>query len=320
MIIDLAIIAVFVYAAYIGTRRGLVLIACELLSFILATAVALGVYQSFGNVIKSLGHVSISLGDVAAFILVWIIIELTAAVAVRFALLPRLEQHFQLSLVGQVGGAVLNVVKATIIVALSLIVFAGLPLSSGTKDWVTGAALPKLVLSSSGQLQDYLARGLGGDLSNSLNFYTVDSDPESTERIELGYTTTGTIDPADEAAMLIELNYERTSRGIAPLVLNTKARAVARAHSQDMFEHGYFSHINNQGLNPFDRMKAAGVAFGAAGENLALAPTLQLAETGLMNSPPHRANILDPVYRSVGIGIINGGPYGLMITQDFTDE
>ena len=320
MIIDVAILAVFGYAAYAGTKRGLILVACELASFILATAVALSVYQSFGNVIKALGHVSISLGDVAAFILVWIIIELSAAVTVRLAVLPRLERRFQLDLVGRIGGAILNVIKSVLVVAVALLVFAGLPVSPSAKGYVTGAAIPKLVLSQSGKLQDWLASGLGGDLSNSLNFYTVDSDPESTERIELGYTTTGTVDPADEAAMLVELNHERTSRGIAPLRLNTKARAVARAHSEDMFENGYFSHINNQHQNPFQRMRAADVPFGAAGENLALAPTLPLAEQGLMNSPPHRANILDPAYKSVGIGIMDGGPYGLMITQDFTDQ
>ena len=57
----------------------------------------------------------------------------------------------------------------------------------------------------------------------------------------------------------------------------------------------------------------------AAGENLALAPTLQLAHDGLMKSPGHRANILSTNYRTVGIGIVDGGPYGLMVTQDFTD-
>jgi uncharacterized protein YkwD len=277
-------------------------------------------YHPLGGAIKSLAHISLSLGNVAAFILLWIVIETVCALIVRIILLPRLARHLQLSLPSQIGGAVLNTCKFVILIAVSLIVFAGLPLSSNTKDDVTGAFIPKLFLSSSGQLQNWIQSGLGHDLDESLNFFTVASDPESTERIDLGYTTTGTVDPADEAAMLIELNHERTSRGISPLVLNTQARAVARSHSVDMFAKGYFSHIDNSGHNPFDRMRAGGVQFGAAGENLALAPTLQLAETGLMNSPPHRANILDPVYRSVGIGIIDGGPYGLMVTQDFTDE
>ena len=84
-----------------------------------------------------------------------------------------------------------------------------------------------------------------------------------------------------------------------------------------MFARGYFAHVSPDSLSPFDRMKAAHVRYITAGENLALAPTLPLAHKGLMNSPGHRANILQPLYRRVGIGILDGGMYGLMITQNF---
>jgi uncharacterized protein YkwD len=55
----------------------------------------------------------------------------------------------------------------------------------------------------------------------------------------------------------------------------------------------------------------------AAGENLALAQTLSIAHTGLMHSPGHRANLLHRSFHRVGIGIIEGGVHGLMISQEF---
>jgi uncharacterized protein YkwD len=64
-------------------------------------------------------------------------------------------------------------------------------------------------------------------------------------------------------------------------------------------------------------MRSANVRFITAGENLALAPTLQIAHTGLMNSPGHRANILRREFGRVGIGIMDGGMRGLMISQEF---
>jgi uncharacterized protein YkwD len=64
-------------------------------------------------------------------------------------------------------------------------------------------------------------------------------------------------------------------------------------------------------------MKDAGVEYRTAGENLALAPTLHIAHNGLMNSPGHRANILHPQFGRVGIGIMDGGLRGLMVTQNF---
>jgi uncharacterized protein YkwD len=64
-------------------------------------------------------------------------------------------------------------------------------------------------------------------------------------------------------------------------------------------------------------MREANVRFRIAGENLALAQTLQMAHTGLMNSPGHRANILRPQFGRVGIGIMDGGKRGLMVSQEF---
>ena len=54
-------------------------------------------------------------------------------------------------------------------------------------------------------------------------------------------------------------------------------------------------------------------------ENLALAPNVDIAHKGLMNSPGHRANILSPSFGRVGIGVIDGGGYGKMFAQEFAD-
>jgi uncharacterized protein YkwD len=64
-------------------------------------------------------------------------------------------------------------------------------------------------------------------------------------------------------------------------------------------------------------MHQSNVQFLTAGENLALAPTLSVAHTGLMNSPGHRANILRAQFGRVGIGIIDGGMRGFMVSHEF---
>jgi uncharacterized protein YkwD len=84
-----------------------------------------------------------------------------------------------------------------------------------------------------------------------------------------------------------------------------------------MFARGYFAHYSPEGTDPFQRMDAAGVKYRAAGENLALAQTVEMAHTNLMNSPGHKANILNPAYGRLGIGVLDGGYYGLMISQEF---
>jgi uncharacterized protein YkwD len=84
-----------------------------------------------------------------------------------------------------------------------------------------------------------------------------------------------------------------------------------------MLARGYFSHVTPDGKDPFDRLRAEGVRFLNAGENLALARNLAMAHQGLMDSPGHRANILRPQFGRVGIGIVDAGRYGLMVTQNF---
>ena len=143
-------------------------------------------------------------------------------------------------------------------------------------------------------------------------------EPHSEEAVKLPYTTHRlTVRPDLEKEMLELVNEERVKAGIGPLVADTALRAVARAHSADMFERGYFSHYTPQGEDPFGRMKDAHIRFLTAGEKLALAQTLSIAHTGLMHSPGHRANILNPAFHRVGIGIIEGGVHGLMVSQEF---
>lgn len=320
IMIDLLLIGGLAYAALMGARRGFVLIGLELASFALATGVALVLYHPFSNWIKALAHTSDALSNIFAFTVIWITTELLTAVVVRLKVLPRLHQHLHPSRSSQIGGGALGAAKGLLVITLALIVFVGLPLSSNIRDLATDSIIGRHLLASSGRLQSWLAGGIGRDLSESLNFFTVPAEPESDQRIDLGYTTTAvTVSPANEEAMLVLINQERSSRGLSPLAFNETAREVARTYSRDMFARGFFSHVDLDGRTPFDRMKAGGVTYGAAGENLALAPTLKLAHDGLMNSPGHRANILKPEYRTVGIGIIDGGPYGLMVTQNFTD-
>jgi len=122
--------------------------------------------------------------------------------------------------------------------------------------------------------------------------------------------------PDAEREMLHAVNAERRARGLAPLKWCDRCADVARRHSRNMYRGGFFSHEDLDGDDPFDRMVDARIAYGAAGENLALAPTVEEAHAGLMKSPDHRANILRARFEQLGIGIYEG-PYGLMCTQVF---
>lgn len=63
----------------------------------------------------------------------------------------------------------------------------------------------------------------------------------------------------------------------------------------------------------------AGIRYRTAGGNLALGATTEDAEVGLLSSPSHRANLLNPRFVRIGVGTMDGGRNGQMFVQEFTD-
>jgi len=122
---------------------------------------------------------------------------------------------------------------------------------------------------------------------------------------------------AMEQQMVTLVNQDRVKLGLKPLTVDMSLVKAARLKSQDMIDKHYTSHISPTYGSPFDMMKSMGITYNTAGENIAGAATVDRAYTNLMNSAGHRSNILSPNYTKIGIGIIQGGPYGLMITQMF---
>lgn len=126
-------------------------------------------------------------------------------------------------------------------------------------------------------------------------------------------------DPVAEEELLALVNAERARAGLRPLALDPALVPVARAHAAEMFTLGYFAHESPVTGDPFDRMAAAGLGYVVAGENLAYAPDVPTVHRGLMNSPGHRANILNPDFGRLGIGIVRSRYHGLMVVQAFRD-
>jgi uncharacterized protein YkwD len=116
-------------------------------------------------------------------------------------------------------------------------------------------------------------------------------------------------------------NMAETHGRAFPLRWNDQLAAVARAHSLDMLKRGYFAHEDPQGKSVDGRVEAAGMAWQAVGENIAIAASVANAQGAFMNEPRftknHRANVLSTNFTDVGIGIVQGPDGRLYITQDF---
>jgi uncharacterized protein YkwD len=111
------------------------------------------------------------------------------------------------------------------------------------------------------------------------------------------------LSPADKQILDLT-NQARKKEGLAPLRPNATLMKVARDHSANMAKQQKLDHVLD-GMNPFQRIKAAGYRYARAGENIAFG-TVQFGPAkifgGWMKSKHHRENILNPLYTEVGIG------------------
>ncbi|SDY31919.1 Uncharacterized conserved protein YkwD, contains CAP (CSP/antigen 5/PR1) domain [Geodermatophilus africanus] len=118
-------------------------------------------------------------------------------------------------------------------------------------------------------------------------------------------------DPGAEAAVLALVNQARAAAGCGAVTADPALAAVARAHSADMRDRDYFSHASPEGLSPFDRAEQAGIDYSRA-ENIAYGQADAAAVMkAWLESPGHRANILDCELTRLGVGVAEGtgGPW-----------
>ncbi len=101
-------------------------------------------------------------------------------------------------------------------------------------------------------------------------------------------------------------NRLRRREGLRPLKLNNKLKRTAQAHSQDMAGNDFFSHTGSNGSSVGDRFRRVGYRYSLAAENAAAgSSTARGAVNQWLNSPGHRANMLNPSFRHIGIGYAN---------------
>lgn len=335
--LDVIIILVIWFYAHEGYVLGFTLAMLDLGSFILSFIIALKFYGFVAQFLISSFSMPLGFANAAGFFLTALVSEIALSLLFRKILrrIPRppvLPEGIsgQAKIFSKAGfykifrrvdhflGILPGVLSSFIVLSFLFSVIVSLPSSPPIKSLVTGSKVGSRLIANTSFFENRLNDVFGGALSETLNFLTV--APQSEESVKLNFTVkNGELDSRAEQEMFRAVNTERAKAGVQLLAFDNDLRNVARAHSKDMFERGYFSHYTPEGTSPFDRMEEFEIEFSFAGENLALAPSTDLAMRGLMNSPGHRKNILSPNFAKVGIGVIDGGIYGKMYSQEFTD-
>lgn len=154
---------------------------------------------------------------------------------------------------------------------------------------------------------------------------TAFSPNQNVQRVQMAVFIHRSLDkgiPAGETAMMAEVlnlvNQERAKVGAPALKSHKGLHDAALLKSKDMADNNYFSHQSPTYGSPFDLLKSRGISYTAAGENIAAGQSSAASVMNAwMNSPGHKANILNANYTHLGVGIYKGGSYGIYHTQLF---
>lgn len=126
----------------------------------------------------------------------------------------------------------------------------------------------------------------------------------------LNIPTTSSSVTSFEQEVIRLVNEIREENGLRSLTYDWELARVARYKSQDMRDNRYFSHTSPVYGSPFQMMKSFGISYRSAGENIAKGyATPEAVVEGWMNSPGHRANILNSSFTHIGVGYVADGRY-----------
>ncbi|MDP4264014.1 MAG: CvpA family protein [Bacteroidota bacterium] len=312
--IDLILVVILLLAVWAGWKKGFILGSMDLLTWLGSIALGFAFYTYTASAIDKLIHLGAWLLP-AAFLFTIIVARILTGIITKSLLriIPEKTNHAIINrLLGIIPGAINGLIYATIIAAL----FLALPFKKGLSAEMQKSRIARTLAVQAQWANKELAPVFDEAVRQTMNDLPVKAGEHSETELDFTYDDPQAR-PDLEVKMLELINKERAKEGLHPLKADPPETIVARAHSKDMFVRGYFAHTNPDGKDPFDRMKEANLRFTTAGENLALAQTLETAHKNLMNSPGHRANIMNPAFTRVGIGIEDGGLYGLMISQEF---
>jgi uncharacterized protein YkwD len=327
--IDFIIILILSFYIFEGTGRGFLLGFIDVAGFLLSFIVSLKSYGFVGELLVANFSFPPGIARAIGFLLSGFLTEFLFSALILFLyrksypfVMHKIEgkKMVRITKINKILGILPAIGEALIFTSFILTLLIALPIQGVIKKSIISSRIGSVLVAKTQGVEKNLNSIFGEAVHETLNFLTISSSPTSSDRVNLHYTQTEVrIDEQAEQTMFQLVNQEREKQGLAKLTFSFTLRDLSREYAKDMFANGFFSHYDQQGRSPFDRMKERNISFMAAGENLALAPDVTLAHNGLMNSPGHRANILSADFGKVGIGVVDGGIYGQMFVQEFTD-
>lgn len=315
--IDLIILVVLFYFMSEAFKYGFWIILADFFGFLFSLIFSLWGYMYVSQFLRSNFSLSHSLSNALGFLVTASLLESIIGFFLT-KVVRKIPYKFFKKPWDNFAAVFPSLGQGLVLVSFILTLFVGFPVSPKIKSDIFSSKIGGKLVKETAGIESRLKDIFGGLIEDSLTYLTV--KPESYESIAINvYEKKLSVDELSEKEMFSLVNQERKKVGLPELTWKIELVLVARAHAKDMWEREYFGHLSPEGEDVGDRLDEALISYQLAGENLALAPSLQTAHTGLMNSEGHRKNILNLEFKRIGIGVIDNGVFGKMFVQIFTD-
>ncbi len=316
--VDLVFIFFILYAVF--TNKGFVASVLDFGGLFFSLVISLRFYSYFGTLLSSYISLSKGLSNALGFFIAWSITEIVFFTIVR-VLMKKIPVKLYNNKLNKIIGFIPAFINGVIFFTFIITLFFTLPVRGSIKNAILHSkTAPSLIALSQG-LESQLRLIFNDAIVETLNFLTIKQN--SDKRVDLGFTVEKAklkSDPISEVEMFNLINNERKKAGVQSLKFDESLRVVAREYGEEMFQRGVFSHYSSvDNASPAERLDRHAIVYVITGENLAYAPDVQVAHTGLINSEGHRRNILSQGFGKVGIGVIDAGIFGRVFVQEFTN-
>lgn len=315
---DICLLILIIY--FLITNDGFIAGVLDILGLILSFFFSFKFYSFFGNALSKNLIMTKGLANVAGFFIVWFLTEILFFILTKF-ILKRIPGNTHKSKINRVLGWLPAGLQAFFFASFITTLIIALPIRGSIKKSTLDSMSGPILMSFSQKLESKLKPVFNDAIIETLNFITI--KPTSDQTIDLQIKVKSSElkpDPSAELAMFKLVNNERISAGLKPLKFDSSLKNAGRQYADEMLLNSFFSHYSKiDGSSPAERLDNSKIDYLVTGENLAFAPDVQIAHTGLMNSEGHRKNILSEEFGRVGIGVIDAGVYGKMFVQEFTN-
>ncbi len=319
-LLDVVIIVLLLTGIGLGVQRGFLRTSLDLVVLVTAAYAGATLYRPIRDQITSVVDVEGASTNAFALVIGALGVLLLLNLLIAWTVSPHLSAVRVSSAIRMADtglGAIPGFVYGLLFAAMMTLTLGLVPLGDSVDRALADSNMARQLRVGATSVTTGLAQRTGMDLADFTYVVVPESNQDVSYRIPPANSEDINYHEGYEAEIANLVNEERVERGVSSLSYDPELVPVARGHSHEMVELGYFSHTSPNTGTLVDRLRDYGVDYVQAGENLAYAPSVSVAHRGLMQSDGHRRNILDPGFERIGVGVVVAPDGTLMVTQVF---